>query len=306
MEAALAFCRFAHFTAAMTLFGATAFVVVLTPSDLSRALRPATRGIAAAAIPIAALSALVWLALEAASMVGDWSALVDPESIGAVLTDTDFGAVWLWRLVLAAALVVALALGRSGPTLALLVGAALLLASLGLVDHAAMQAGAIGALHRANDALHLLATAAWLGGLPMFAFCLDAYPDPRLSAEAVTAMRRFSFWGHFDVALIVLTGIVNVALTSGFGSFAPTPYRILLGTKLVLVATMVALALFNRYVLAPRLAQTRNARRALARGCVAEVVLGAAVVALVSVFGLLDPNQWSKSDAWFPSLKWQG
>ena len=154
-----------------------------------------------------------------------------------------------------------------------------------------MQAGAVGALHRANDALHLLAAAAWLGGLPMFALCLKAYRDPRLSAGAVTAMRRFSFWGHFDVALVVLTGIVNVALTSGLGGLAPTtPYRKLLAAKLVLVATMVALALFNRYVLAPRLTADGPAQRALMRSCVAEVVLGAAVVALVSLFGLLDPN----------------
>jgi putative copper resistance protein D len=291
VEAALALCRFAHFAAAMTLFGAMAFVVALAPPDLARALAPMTRAIAVAAIPVAALSALVWLALESASMAGDWSALFDLGSISAVLTDTDFGAVWLWRLVLAAALVVALALGRGGPTLPLAVGATLLLASLGLVDHAAMQAGALGALHRANDALHLLATAAWLGGLPMFALSLRAYRDPSLSAAAVTAMRRFSFWGQFDVALVVLTGTVNVALTSGLGALAPaTPYRMLLAAKLVLVATMVALALFNRYVLAPRLAREGNARRALARGCVAEVVLGAAVVALVSLFGLLDPN----------------
>ena len=154
-----------------------------------------------------------------------------------------------------------------------------------------MQAGAVGALHRANDALHLLATAAWLGGLPMFALCLKAYRDPSLSAGAVTAMRRFSFWGQFDVALVVLTGVANVALTSGLGALAPTtPYRLLLAAKLVLVATMIALALFNRYVLAPRLAPDGAARRALTRSCVAEVALGAAVVALVSLFGLLDPN----------------
>ena len=291
MEAALALCRFAHFAAAMTLFGATAFVVALAPPDLAGALAPTTRAIAAAAIPIAALSALVWLALEAASMVGDWSALLDFGSIGAALTDTDFGAVWLWRLVLAAALVAALALGRSGPTVPLAVGAALLLASLGLVDHAAMQAGVVGALHRANDALHLLATAAWFGGLPMFALCLKAYRDPRLSAAAVTTMRRFSFWGQFDVALVVLTGIANIALIGGVGGFAPTtPYRALLAAKLVLVATMVALALFNRIVLAPRLASNGPAQLALTRSCVAEVALGAAVVALVSLFGLLDPN----------------
>ena len=291
LEAALALSRFAHFAAAMTLFGATAFVVALAPPELARALTPAARAIAAATIPIAALSALVWLALESASMVGDWSAFYDLGSIGAVLTDTNFGAVWLWRLVLAAALVAALALGRGEATLALLVGAALLLASLGLVGHAAMQVGAFGALHRANDALHLLAAAAWFGGLPMFALCLNAYRDLHLSAAAATAMRRFSFWGQFDVALIVLTGVVNVALTSGLGALAPTtPYRMLLAAKLVAVGTMVALALFNRYVLAPRLAQNGSAQRALARSCVAEVVLGAAVVALVSTFGLLDPS----------------
>jgi len=184
----------------------------------------------------------------------------------------------------------ALALGRARPTLAL-VGAALLLASLGLVDHAAMQTGAVGALHRANDALHLLATAAWLGGLPMFALCLGAYRDSSLSAAAVTAMRRFSFWGQFDVALVVLTGFVNVALIAGLGVRAPTtPYRMLLAAKLVLVATMVALALFNRYVLAPRLAPEAPALRTLMKTSLAEVALGAAVVALVSLFGLLDPN----------------
>jgi putative copper resistance protein D len=290
VEAALALCRFAHFAAAMTLFGATAFVVALAPPDLAHALRPPTRAIAAVAIPAAALSALVWLALESASMAGDWSAFFDLGSISAVLTDTDFGAVWLWRLVLAVALVAALALGRDGPTLALLVGAALLLASLGLVDHAAMQAGALGVLHRANDALHLLATAAWLGGLPMFALCLKAYRDPNLSAGAVTAMRRFSFWGQFDVALALLTGIANVALTSGLGAFTPTPYRLLLSVKLALVATMVALALANRYVITPRLAPDGAARHALMRGCLAEIALGAGVVALVSLFGLLNPN----------------
>ena len=64
----------------------------------------------------------------------------------------------------------------------------------------------------------------------------------------------------------------------------------LLAAKLVLVATMVALALVNRYVLAPRLKADGPARRALMQSCVAEVVLGAAVVALVSLFGLLDPK----------------
>ncbi len=217
MEIALALCRFVHFTAAMTLFGASGFVIALAPADLAGALAPATRRIATVAIPLAALSALAWLALEAASMEGDWSAVVDPDAIGAVLTDTAFGAVWTWRLVVAVALIGALAIQRSrrAPTLVVFLAAAQL-ASLGLVDHAAMQTGALGTLHRANDAVHLLAAAAWLGGLPMFALCLDAYRDLRLRAPAATAMRRFSFWGQLDVAAVVLTGLANVGLTSGF------------------------------------------------------------------------------------------
>ena len=43
-----------------------------------------------------------------------------------------------------------------------------LLASLGLVGHAAMQTGAEGVLHRGNHAVHLLAAGAWIGGLVPF------------------------------------------------------------------------------------------------------------------------------------------
>ena len=290
MEIALAVTRLVHFAAAMALFGAAAFVSALAPPDLARVLAPAVHRIAAIAIPLAALSALAWLSLEAASMAGSWSGLVDSDALQGVLFDTAFGSVWQGRLALVLALLVALALGRGGPSLVLTLASALLLASLGLVGHAAMQTGAIGALHRANHTLHLLAAGAWFGGLPIFALCLRAYLTPALRTDAVTAMRRFSFWGQFDVALVVATGLVNVALTSGFGSIAPTtPYRVLLTAKLTLVAAMIAIALVNRYRLAPRLKPGAPAFGLLIRATLAEVALGAAVIALVSMFGLLDP-----------------
>ena len=50
-----------------------------------------------------------------------------------------------------------------------------------------------------------------------------------------------------------------------------------------------AIALVNRYVLAPRLKPDAPAPRVLTNTSIAEVVLGVAVVALASVFGLLDP-----------------
>jgi putative copper resistance protein D len=289
MESALALCRFAHFLSAMALFGASLYVWLLAPPDLGRALAPAARRIAAVAIPLAALSALAWIALEAASMADSWSGLVDADALQAVLTDTAFGAVWQWRLSVALVLLVALALGRHGPSGFMTVVSALLLASLCLVGHASMQHGGVGALHRVNHALHLLAAGAWLGGLLPFVLCLKAYRDPALRRDAVTAMRRFSFWGQFDVALVVLTGAANVALTSGAPPLPTTPYRALLCVKIALAATMIAMALLNRTVLAPRLKPDAPALRVLMRTSLAEVVLGTAVVALVSVFGLLDP-----------------
>jgi putative copper resistance protein D len=290
MEGVLALCRFAHFLAAMVLFGASLYVRVLAPPDLAQALAPAARRIAIGAIPVIALSALAWLALEAASMTGDWSGLLDADALRGVLFDTAFGQVWQGRLLLALAPVVALALPGRAPSTLMLTLSGLLLASLGLVGHAAMQTGALGGLHRLNHALHLLTAGAWLGGLPMFALCLKAYRDPALRRDAVTAMRRYSDWGQFDVALVVVTGVVNVALTSGLPLPATTPYRILLAVKLALVAIMIVIALVNRYVVAPRLKPEGSALRILMITSLAEVALGAAVIALVSLFALLDPS----------------
>ncbi len=134
------------------------------------------------------------------------------------------------------------------------VASAALLASLGLVGHAAMQTGAEGVLHRANHAIHLMAAGAWIGGLVPFAMCLRAYERDDLRKDAVQAMAGFSFWGQFIVAAIVLTGVVNIALTSRHPPLPPTtPYRALLIAKILIVAIMILLALFNRFVLAPRL-----------------------------------------------------
>ncbi|MGH6797771.1 MAG: CopD family protein [Roseiarcus sp.] len=111
-----------------------------------------------------------------------------------------------------------------------------------------------------------------------------------LRQDAVRAMTSFSFWGQFIVAAIVLTGVVNIALTSGRPPIPPTtPYRALLVAKIVLVAIMISLALFNRFVLAPRLKASATALAILRLTSAAEVALGGVVVALVSVFALLDP-----------------
>ena len=287
---ALALCRFTHFLAAMLVFGMSAYLWAYAPERLRLALSPAVRGLALIASVVTVISAIAWLALKSASMADEWSAAIDPDAIGAVLTDTAFGHAWALHLALATALVAIVAVGpraRWGPTA---VASAALLASLGLVGHAAMQSGAEGALHRANHAVHLMAAGAWIGGLVPFAMCLRAYERDDLRKDAVRAMDGFSFWGQLVVAAIVLTGVVNIALTSHRPPIPPTtPYRALLAAKLVIVAIMISLALFNRFVLAPRLKASANALRTLRATSAAEVALGCVVIALVSVFALFDP-----------------
>ena len=287
---ALAVCRFAHFMAAMLTFGSSVYLWLWAPERLSVALTPAVRRLALVGSVVALLTAIVWLALESALMADDWSAAIDRGAIGAVLADTAFGHAWAAHLVLAGALVAVVVFGPRAQWAPTAVASAALLASLGLVGHAAMQTGAEGVLHRANHALHLLTTGAWLGALVPFAMCLGAYERGDLRREAVKAMTRFSFWGHFIVATIVVTGAVNIALTSGRAPIPPdTPYRALLEVKFVVVAIMISTALFNRYALAPQLKPGARALGALRATCLAEVALGAVAVALVSAFALFDP-----------------
>jgi copper resistance protein D len=287
---ALALCRFAHFLAAMLTFGSSAYLWLYAPQRLMVALSPAVRRLALVGSVVALATAVVWLALESASMADDWSAALDPAAISAVLTDTAFGRAWAAHLVLAAALVAVVVLGPRGRWAATAAASAALLGSLGLVGHAAMQTGAEGVLHRLNHAVHLLTAGAWMGALVPFVMCLGAYERGDLRREAVKAMTRFSFWGHFIVAAIVLTGAANIALTSGRAPIPPdTPYRALLDVKIVVVAVMISLALFNRYFLTPRVKPGARALEIMRATSMAEVALGAVAIALVSVFALLDP-----------------
>lgn len=292
MLTALILCRFAHFAATMLLFGASAFVWALAPAGLARDLTSAIRQIAAAAIAVAAITALAWLGLEAGSMGEGWSDVLNPDMLAGVLTDTAFGRIWQWRLGLVLIFLVAVAMGRHDRWAFIAPASALLLASLGLAGHAIMQTGPVGALHRVNDALHLLVVGAWVGGLVPFILCVNRFGDAALRSEAVLATRRYSTWGHLVVAMVVLTGVVNVALTLHVAPIPfATPYQTLLAAKVVMVVTMIATALFNRYVLVPRLkGESSRAVEALKINSIVEIAQATVVVALVSTFGLLEPT----------------
>lgn len=289
---ALIVCRFLHFAATMLLFGASAFVWALAPADeLADRLSGPIKSMNALAIVVAAATALAWLGLEAGQMGEGWSDSLNLQVLCDVLNDTAFGRVWLWRIGLAFVLLCILALRQHGRWWLVAATAALLLASLGLVGHATMQSGTIGIVHRLNHCVHLLLAGAWLGGLAPFILCLRQGRDLRLRPDVGTALRRFSGIGHFVVALIVATGVVNTMLTlGGWPIDFSSPYQALLAAKIMIVASMIAIALFNRYVLTPRLKLNDDAAlTALTVNSAVELALGTGVLALVSAFGLFAP-----------------
>ena len=290
-DAALAVDRCAYYGAAIFLFGAGAFLRALAPRRLGDAIAPCLRLPAAAAVVLAVTATAAWLPLEAGAIGGSWRAGFDPSTLEAILFGTSLGPVWMARAGLCVLLVSCL-LARPAGWGGLASVSALLLVNLAFSGHAAMDEGARGAFHIANHALHLLAGAAWLGGLVPLLPCLTALRHPWLGRDAARALRRFSAAGHAAVALVLVTGVIDTVLVLGrWPIHWSSPYEALLAAKIGLVGVMISLAVINRYRLTPRIgSEGAAAISAIRRHAMAELALGACVLALVAVFGQLDPT----------------
>jgi copper resistance protein D len=282
-DAVLLVVRFVHFWAVFGLFGTALFG--LYAGGAARALVGPKLGGPVALMSVAALlSGIIWLLVEAAHFGGDWGAAGDADTVSAVMFQTGFGKLWLWRLLLAAALLPIVTMER-GPARdgLLLAVSAMLAGSLGLTGHAAMDTGARGILHQTGHALHLLAVGAWIGGLLPLARLLAARPPEAVRADV---LHRFSTIGIVAVGAILLTGLLNATLIAG----SPIPslstgWGRTLAVKLVLVAVMIVAALVNRLVLMP------GARyAAITRLIALEQALGLAVLAAASLLGTLPPD----------------
>ncbi|MGH7094260.1 MAG: CopD family protein, partial [Stellaceae bacterium] len=176
----------------------------------------------------------------------------------------------------------------AGPALVL---AGLSLASLGFVGHASDMEGLPGLGHELNQAVHLLAGGAWLGGLlPLYALLRLTPNDPAIES----GVAHFSQMGYVAVATIAVTGAINTWLLVGsLGALFGTPYGRLLSAKIVLYLLMVAVALVNRLLIAPRLVGDMATPALLARSVFGEQALGLAILAVVSVLGTWAPAAMS-------------
>lgn len=287
MQDGLILCRFVHFGAVLLLFGVGLFRHVLFASSLHafeasparRLLDRAQAWLAAAAL----VSAVSWLMLTAANMADDWRDAVDPQTIALVLTHTFFGHVWIVHLILNLLALVFALRQRNGAPRALLLINTLLLLTLAPVGHGAMYDGTQGQLLILNQMLHLLGIGTWFGGLLMLALLL--LHSNTVDLRAVLA--RFSGIGYALVALIIVTGMINVRALSG--ALWPAPalsgFGGVLAVKVSMVLCMLALAAVNR-----GLARQRHLRlRALRITVLLECLFGIAALAAVSLLGTLPP-----------------
>lgn len=290
MDTLLAAARFVQYAAAIQLFGTTTFYWLLLPNALRGSQSRAAHLTAQLSAALLLLSAVAWLMATAGSMGDGLADAINPQLLWTVLSQTSFGNVWGPRILLCTlALVASLSTARwSGLLLVLL--ATLALGSLGLVGHAAMDVGLAGLLNESLQVLHLLSSGFWLGALVPLLFLIPLFADPGQAGGADEALRRFSGLGHLAVAVLMLTGVANSWFIIGggvpdFGS----PYVQLLAVKIAIACTMCVLAVINRYVFVPRIPDGGPGARQLARGTIAEIVLGAAVILLVSFIGTMSP-----------------
>lgn len=291
IEAAAALCRFFHDASALLLWGAAAYLVVLVPAglrgDIGRRLERLRTGAAIAAI----LTTLAMLPIDVAGIGAGWVDAVDPALLRDVLADTGVGHGWLGQAVAALLLAGSLAVPGRKRWPATAAASGLVVATLALTGHAAMYRGWPGFAQRCSVAGHVLAAGAWVGALvplvPILA-ALDA-PDER-RRDAGRALRRFSNAGHGAVAVVIATGTLNTRMILGrWPTDWRSPYQALLSGKMALVLAMTALAVFNRYVVVPRMMRSRPWAAAVRSAVLVEIGLGAASIACVSIFGLMDP-----------------
>jgi copper resistance protein D len=305
--------RAVHFAATSLLAGAVLFVALVAEPAFSKAGEDARlpagvgfvlRWLAWTSLVVVVVSGLAWLIVLAQHLSdGTVTAVLLDGIVWIVLTKTGFGTTWVARFALVVVIGAGLPITSERPTAvrrwAAAIAAACLVGALGFAGHAGAGAGATGLVHLAADVAHLVAAAAWLGALLPLALLLHAAgqsPDQSSMTIARRAVQRFSTLGIASVSTLVGTGIVNTWVLAGsVSALLDTDYGRLLLVKVALFLIMVATAAVNRLVLTPHLLQESDlkvgsaAMRRLRNNSLIETAIGAIILVIVAMLGMLPP-----------------
>jgi len=301
IAAGLIVSRFVHYLALSVLFGGALFPLYgfASPSADTQRVSPWLRALLLSTAVLGLFTGISWFVFTTAGMSGSLSGVTNPAILSTMIRDTDFGRVWVLRLLLASVLIVLLLPARlSGWRFhAVLFGSLVLLASIALTGHAGSDAGPAGLRHLIVDAFHLVAAGVWVGALVVFArlvtISLDGLRDDDLRILH-HALSRFSGVGTVVVAVLALTGLMNPGF---FSSGLKTTYTQVLLVKLGMFAAMLLLAAANRFRLTPRLAARLDSKNGLESAVTAlrlslltETALAILVLGAVAWLGTLSPT----------------
>jgi putative copper resistance protein D len=304
----LVISRWIHFASVFVLFGSSFFWFYegaerssAGPGGLPRAVR-ATTILLRIAAPIAAISGVAWLACILINMARDFHSVVDPEDLRLFFFETPFGTVSIMRLALLTIGVVIAFLPWHGHWrfAALVPVGALLLVTQAWFGHSAEGVGLYRASMITVYGIHTLATAAWVGGLPTLLFALveqRRFGPAEARNSTLDVCSRFSSMAMVAVTLVVASGIANAGfrVAGSFGKLFDSGYGDVLLKKLAVVAAMLAVAYFNRFIATPRLraASSKEMRQItwLRYSVAFDVVLGALVLGASAILGITMPPQ---------------
>ncbi|MFH8241690.1 copper resistance CopC/CopD family protein [Streptomyces sp. NPDC018321] len=256
--------RYVSYAGFTVLVGGAAFVLACWPRGSGA--RPVQRLVVSGWLALTASTLLLLLLRGSYTSSGKFGDIFDLSLLGEVL-QTKSGAALVSRLLLlaAAALFVAVLFGaydkredeeKRDLSFGLAIGgtvvAAGLAATWAMSEHASvgLQAG----IAMPVDVVHLLAVAAWLGGLT--ALLVALYRTTAETPVPALAVRRFSRVAFGSVVALVATGTYQSWRQLGsWTAFTDTRYGQLLLVKIGLVAVLVGIAYLSRRWTA-RLAET--------------------------------------------------
>lgn len=284
--------RWVHLIGALAL-GGVIVVALLLGRPREGAPHPS-----AAVAGIAILAALLLLVGDAASLVIRADRAGGPRQIGDVIGGSDWGELWLVRLIvtpIALVLVLsAIALrGRRYRTLlcAAAFGVAYVFWAESSASHAAARTSGLPIL---ADFVHLASSSAWIGAvLSISALLIWSRRDAtgtRRTAVART-VRRLAWVAATSFALILATGVYRtVQEVPSLEAFVETTYGKALTAKLVLVVIVLAIGATN-FLLARRWWEDRRLAtwRRMLRSLSGEAVVGSAIIAAVSLLTIATP-----------------
>ncbi|MBB3213096.1 putative copper resistance protein D [Herbaspirillum sp. Sphag1AN] len=290
VDLALLGCRFVFDTAALFLWGASAFLCFLVPPDLKQPIRQQLTPLWTLAWLGIGLGVAAYLPLQTARIGDGWHDALNVNVLYSVATGTSVGAAWCSQVLCLVMLGLLRIRAHAWRLHIDVLTSALLLLSLTMTGHAVMDDGWLRIAHQCNDALHLLSCGGWAGALVVVLALLPRITKADSSASAQLALRRFSNAGHIAVLLVLVSGSVSTFLIVGSWPFNwALAYQRLLCIKITLVLLMTTLAIVNRYLLVPRMQGSACAPRLFVWATFAEIGLALIVMLQVACFGMLEP-----------------